>query len=271
MLALRFFVCLVASAVGLAAAWKLSRPPKKRPLLILLLAFAVAFIVFGSKILPPQWALRWDEFAWGGIGGQTLLALLIPVVGAQAADAISSRVLRYVVLALMAGAFFQQVWFGVLDSIVTRPELSRLQTKFTSTGVCLQSTGYTCGPAAAVSVLKHFGYDATEGGVGLAAETGRYYGTDEFRLTRALNKIAPGLDCHVAQFNNVDDLQNQPPVLLIVGLDADIAHYIVVYKFDGKWADYADPLGGGGRIRREGLEHGWTGRAIICEKRQAAQ
>jgi predicted double-glycine peptidase len=195
------------------------------------------------------------------------MAICIPIVGIQAADAIANRLVRVIILAVVGGALFQQVWLGVLGSLTAVPELSRLKSRFSSAGVCMQTTPYTCGPAAAVTALTRLGYPADESSIALKAETGRFYGTDEFRLAEAMNQTAKGLDCHVVDFRSVDELRGLPPVLVIINLTDDVAHYIVILKFDGKWAECADPLAGIGRRPREALERDWTARGIICDRR----
>jgi len=266
MLVIRLIACLTASIAGFWVGWHLSHRYKKMPRLSLGLGFIIGFVVFGQRALPANWALRWEEFSYASIGGPVLLAICIPIVGIQAADAISNRLLRLFVLAVVAVALFQQIWIGLLDSLIAVPELSRLKTHFASAGICMQTTGYTCGPAAAVTALARLGYQAQESSIALASETGRYYGADEFRLAQAMNQTAKGLHCHVADFRSVDDLRGLPPVIVIINLGADIAHYIVILKFDGKWAECADPMAGHIRKPREMLERDWTGRGIICDR-----
>jgi len=81
-----------------------------------------------------------------------------------------------------------------------------------------------------------------------------------------MNQTAKGLNCHVVNFRSVDELRGLPPVIIIMTLSADIAHYIVILKFDGKWAECADPMASPGRRPREMLASDWTGRGIICDR-----
>lgn len=267
MLAMRIAVCLAASIVGFGTAWYLSRRSKNMLGLSLGLGLIIGFVVFGHRLLPSLWALRWEEFAYGSVGGPALLGICIPIVGMQASNAISHRLVRIAVITLVACALFQQVWLAALDSLFAVPQLTRLKTKFTPTKVCLQTTEYTCGPAAAVTALTRLGYAADESSIALKAETGRFFGTDEFRLSRVMNQTAKGLNCHVVDFHSVDELRGLPPVIVVVNLSADVAHYIVVLNFDGNWAECADPMGGMSRRPRETLERDWTRRGVVCTRR----
>jgi ABC-type bacteriocin/lantibiotic exporter with double-glycine peptidase domain len=82
-----------------------------------------------------------------------------------------------------------------------------------------------------------------------------------------MNEVGKDLHCHVDDFRSVDDLRDKPPVLVIINLEGNLAHYVVVLAFDGKVAHVADPLAGDiARMPRAALERNWTGRVILCDR-----
>ena len=268
-MAIRLIAALLATVGGFWLGWRFSRRLGKQAVVVLglILAIFVGLAVSADSLLPASLILRWQAFEFSDFGLETLLGFCIPIVGVLVAEVITHRAVRLLVLALVGAALFQEVWFGILDALVTRAELSHLKTSFPSPGICKQTTGYTCGPAAAVTALRRLGFAAEEGTLAIAAETGRHYGTDEFRLARTMNETGQGLNCHVADFKSVDELRNRPPVLVIITLEGSLAHYIVVLAFDGKSARVADPLAGDiARMSREALEKNWTGRVIVCDR-----
>ncbi len=133
------------------------------------MAFALAY---------PQWGLRMP-LCWLVAGRMEcyLIALLAPLLVASLTGVVHSAVLRGV---MFFGAAFWVLHFALLPGIGsywTREELCGLRTHLDSNGVCTQSTGYNCGPAALVTALQKCGISAEEGELGLALETSYFNGT----------------------------------------------------------------------------------------------
>ena len=77
--------------------------------------------------------------------------------------------------------FSVSVW-PFIRPVFDRKELSRLQTQINADGVCIQTTDYTCGPAAAVTALRKLGLPAEEGKIAVQSETSSIDGTAPDRL-----------------------------------------------------------------------------------------
>ena len=88
-----------------------------------------------------------------------------------------------------------------LKQMFLRPDWNAFQDRW-SEGVCLQSSEASCGPAAAATLLRHFGREATERELAVESFSTRR-GTENWYLVRALRKrgldlqyavVAPGVE-----------------------------------------------------------------------------
>jgi hypothetical protein len=95
------------------------------------------------------------------------------------------KILISIMLVIASILFFV---FPFMTPALVRGELENLQTRFSNDGVCLQTTKYTCGPAAAVTALARFGIDAQEGELAILAYSSPQMGTADDLLARAIEK-----------------------------------------------------------------------------------
>ncbi|MFW5798123.1 MAG: C39 family peptidase [Planctomycetota bacterium] len=126
-----------------------------------------------------------------------------------------------------------------------------MKTTLTETGVCLQTSNYTCGPAAAVTALRVLGYKAHEGRLAMLGHSSFIAGTPPDLMCRAITRQwgARGVSCRVRMFGGLDDLRNEIAaghvVLAIVKANIFNDHYVTVVAFheDGHVV-VADPARG---------------------------
>lgn len=64
---------------------------------------------------------------------------------------------------------------------------------------CAQTTSWSCGPAACVSLLSHLGVDATEGEMAALCRTAPYGGTSLFHIARGLRAKLPGREVRIVK------------------------------------------------------------------------
>jgi hypothetical protein len=105
-------------------------------------------------------------------------------------------------------------------------------------GVFLQSSGATCGPACAATILKYYGIPATEQEI--AKECYTYVGgTEIWYIVRALHKR--GMTCKF-------QIQKEKPLTLpypaIAGIDIGAGHFITILNKTGDSYTLGDPLVG---------------------------
>lgn len=124
-----------------------------------------------------------------------------------------------------------------LKPILTPLDYTVLEEKFNGE-IALQSSCATCGPACAVTLLRHFGIAATERAIAMECHT-YVGGTEIWYIARALRKR--GLVC---EFVICDRQQEAVPYPAIAGIDMGTGHFITILdKVEGMY-HVGDPLVG---------------------------
>lgn len=163
------------------------------------------------------------------------------------------------------------VWFSILPFLVPaiiKNHLSTLPTRMDSSGVCFQTTDYTCGPAAAVTALAKLGLSASEGEIAILSHTSPIIGTIPDCLSRALqNRYGPeGLQCRYRSFNSVDQLKDNPVTLAVVKDRFLLDHCVAVLKVSDYTVVLADPVFGKVSMSREQFEKVWRFSGIVLKR-----
>jgi ABC-type bacteriocin/lantibiotic exporter with double-glycine peptidase domain len=146
--------------------------------------------------------------------------------------------------------------------LLVRPALAATITRFDRHGVCLQTTGYTCGPASAVTCLRRLGLSAGEGSLAIAADCGPIVGTDSQLLARALTTqfAAQGLHCDSRYVTALDQLPT--PCIAETFTPAIGGHYVAVLSIGPGVVEIGDPFSGWYSLSRQAFEKTWTHRVI---------
>ena len=97
-----------------------------------------------------------------------------------------------------------------LGPVLIEKELSNLPTTINSGGVCLQSSSYTCAPAAAVTALRELGLPANEGEIAILSHTIPILGTLPKCLRNAIQNRYEnqGLQSEYRRFDSINQLKN---------------------------------------------------------------
>jgi predicted double-glycine peptidase len=137
---------------------------------------------------------------------------------------------------------FYAVW-PFAASATNRRYLSSLPTRFDTNGICLQSTDYTCGPAAAVTALRHLGLSAGEGQIAIASHCSAAIGTPPDMLCRGLRSLyaADGLQCDLRYFSKLEHLPVGQPILAVIKYTFLEDHYVVILGMTPEYVLVADP------------------------------
>ncbi len=155
----------------------------------------------------------------------------------------------------------------VMPALVAE-KLAALQTTFDSAGVCLQTTTYTCGPAAAVTALRQLGLSGEEGQIATLAHTCPWVGTLPVCLSEALrNRYASdGLHCRFRRFDTIHELR-QPGVTLVVVKDTFRRdHCVTVLGVSDKLVTLADPAIGITSMSYQQFESIWRFAGIVLTR-----
>jgi len=104
-----------------------------------------------------------------------------------------------------------------------RKEFSQLHTRINGEGICLQNTGYTCGPAS-VTMLRRLGFSAEEGENAVLSQTSSFTGTPPDLLAGALRQKygRDGLIMDYRFFKNLDELQQAGVILAVTVVAAEV-------------------------------------------------
>jgi len=142
--------------------------------------------------------------------------------------------------------------YGLLGGVVGRD------------GVCRQTSDYSCGPAAAVTLLHHHGVPSTEEEMARLCWSSSLRGTDELRLIRGLRLRLVGYRwTPVVSRATLPQLLSQgAPVAVTLSQRPGLDHWVVVLGVDGREVSIADPASGRGLLPLEELKQRWTGQMV---------
>lgn len=148
-------------------------------------------------------------------------------------------------------------WMPFIAAVYCRAQLSQLQTIVMPNGICLQTTDYTCGPAAAVTSLRSMNLPAEEGELGLLAGTSSHGGTRSIDLADAIVRRFGKDGVRASRFSAGTPEELQPFSLTVIQLPSLIYHWVTVLDIGRERVRYADPLRGMRLVSREEFEREW--------------
>lgn len=131
-------------------------------------------------------------------------------------------------------------------------------------GVTIQSTHFTCVPAALATVLRHWGIRATEGELAYALRTA-FQGTHVARVPQVVREVgAPkGLRAQVVSMT-LGELRSLTQPAILLGYSGSVRHAVAFLRLEGDEILVGDPLTGLKRLRLQQWEREfrWSGQAI---------
>lgn len=189
------------------------------------------------------WPVRWLTF---GRGKFALIGFVSAVVLATPAFRLPRKRDRKAVLALITSIVLGVAVWPFAAAALVQPQLKSLQTRVDQDAVCLQSTHYTCGPAAAVTALRKLGLPAEEGELALLAFTSPAIGTAPDILAQTLQKryCKDGLTARLSSFKRIEELKGAEPTIVVTKLSFLIDHYVTVLEVTEDKVIIGDPLTG---------------------------
>ncbi len=176
---------------------------------------------------------------------------------------------RMAVSALMACVVFVMSIWPFLAPAFNRNELASLTTRFDGNGVCIQNTGYTCGPASAVTALRRLGFAADEGTLAIAAHTSAAMGTPPDILSHALQDRygKDGLICEYRVFKNLGNLKTTGLTLAVVRFNLFYDHYVTVLAVNDSEVTIGDPAAGLTTLSPAEFEKEWRFTGIVLKRK----
>ena len=177
--------------------------------------------------------------------------------------------LLLIILTVLVIAFslsFCVTYFG--PSIWIHHELQNLHTTFSKDGICIQTTGFTCGPAAAVTILRQLGIEAQESELAICSKCTPKGGTTNELLTIAIKKLygKKGIDCSIIHFDSVDQLKESCPLIAVIKLSSVVSHYTVILEVTEDKVITGDPIGGKKEWFYDDFEQRWHSIGIVVKR-----
>jgi hypothetical protein len=228
------------------------------PLLLVVLIAVPRWIPRAEVLVPFKWIMaNRTEFAAMAIICSTLLTTPLCRLKLRR---------QRIAVAVFMGSF--TVYFSVLPFLVPAfaySHLSKVSTTIDADGVCLQSNGYNCGPAAAVTVLRKRGIPAEEGALAIRAHTTQFAGTPTDSLCTAIQEEY-GVSCHTVYGVQLADLRGKEPFIAVVRYGFLIDHYVTVLAATESGLAIGDPLTGLRHCTPEEFGREWRKIAILIEE-----
>ncbi len=210
------------------------------------------------------------SFSWVGQGHIEPLAFsfLLPAVFGMLIPRLKiprQRLMVWVLAAVGTG------YLGVMpfvESALVRQRLQGLET-WREDGICLQTTEFTCGPAAAVTSLHQLGLQAEESELAIAACTTPSRGTSVGQLANAIESLFSdqGVKCRFVRFSSVEQMHDLCPVIVTVKYRFMIDHFVTVLAVEDDTVVLADPLKGTERLSYEDFCCKWRRIGIVVTRR----
>jgi hypothetical protein len=238
-----------------------------------LLGYAVPLLLVGviaallwqprMQLLPPfSWIMAdRTEFAATALIWTTLLTTPL--------SRLQNRRERRAVVVFM---ILCTTWFSIMPFLLPAflyHHLSGLKTTLNQDGVCIQSTDYNCGPAAAVTALRKIGIRAEEGELAVWSHTNYFSGTPTDSLCAAIRK-GYAVPCRTLYFSSVNELKGKEPLVAVIKFGFLVDHYVAVLSVTDTEVTAGDPLIGWRTYTHGQFEEVWRKCAIVFEKDPAA-
>lgn len=207
---------------------------------------------------PFRWVLAGrTEFALLAVVYTLLMTTLVVRLGRK-----RERILLSV---LMVACVFSQSILAFLMPAFNYRQLTDLQTLVDGDDVCLQSNGYTCGPAAAVTALRRIGVEAEEGELAILAHTTHMTGTQPDVLCQVIRERY-GVACRQVWFRDISELRPCVPVVAVVKFAFLIDHFVTVLDVTQEWVIVGDPLVGRVEMTHEKFAKRWRRCGIVLDR-----
>jgi len=221
-------------------------------------------LVLGQTILACETA---PPFVWivSGRNEYFFLGLFYPWLLIPLAGKLKTRRTRILIHVFLSQSLIIYTLLPFLLPAMMAGYYSQLDSVFLPGGICLQSTGHTCGPAAAVTALKQMGIASREGELARMAATSPITGTQTDLLCRSLNRFLVDTRriAEFKRFRSMPELSAYPFALVCIRLNLWTDHIVTVMNVSDSGITIADPLKGRVFLTRKRFERQWNQTAII--------
>lgn len=175
---------------------------------------------------------------------------------------------RVGVCLLMGALLARFALLPFLMPALIQDELAHLESTIDDNGVCLQTTRYTCGPAAAVTALLRLGLPASESQIAILSHASPAVGTLPACLSRALRRryAGDGLRCQYRRFDSIAQLAGAGITLAIVRSAFLQDHCVAVLDVSNRTVTIADPMIGIVAVPLEEFQTMWRFCGVVLTR-----
>jgi len=223
-------------------------------------AVSMPIILMIALVRQQAWLAFVDGFAFFTYGRNeyVFMSLAIPLSLATLIGRTEQRRMKILLALLIAAGSLNFSIAPFLAPAFVYRKLASLETTFIG-DVCIQSTGYTCGPACAVTALKMLGIDADEGRIAIAAHTTTITGTPDDILAKTIERLYgdQGVTCTCRYYDSIEQLKGKCPVIATIKFGALVDHYITIMEITPDYIMAGDPLAGKTRLTYEEFKDKW--------------
>jgi predicted double-glycine peptidase len=210
---------------------------------------------------PASWMLI-------GLRKYALLGFVVTMVLTTPLSRLPRKRDRALVIVFMTVLVLVRCVWPFLAPLPQREELAHLQTRIGSDGVCRQTTGYTCGPASAVTGLRKLGLPGEEGSIAILSNTSSTTGTEPDILAQALQKEYQenGLKAEYRFFQSISELKQACPTLAVVKFGFLVDHFVTVLAVTDTEVVVGDPLEGLNRMTYGEFRDKWRFSGVVLSR-----
>lgn len=258
-----FVLLIVFSYLGFLLGKRIAR--LKKIFWVLCTSFCIASIIFyilvnyypavEFKLIPTFLAAFYEILNF------IPSAMILIGIGFERVTERNKRALKLFGIFVFIVALFQTSCIFVGHTV--REEEFRINEE----GVCIQSTGYTCGAASAVTLLRHYEIYATELEMAKLSRTRPALGVRMASLARAIGEKVREKNLSVELFKtNWETLKNlRKPCIVDVDWALFVSHVIVLLETGDSKVKIADPLSGVVYWDKKRFLDKWLGSVIIVK------
>jgi predicted double-glycine peptidase len=249
--------------------WRIGRLRGRWWLLGYAVSMLIVIVLNVNRYVPStlntpaaQWLLagRKDLFLLG------IAAILGIVPCMRQVGPLRTRVLLAVFMGVL---LLRSSLLPIAGPVLDRAQLESLPTVIDENNVCLQTTNYTCGPAALVSALRAFDIKETESNAAIATGCNSYSGTRSADIVEYVNRAYGryGLHASYRYVASLDELRGLGGVAIAeVRSNFWMDHFVTIVGWDGSSPIVADPFSGQFESSGEGFEKIWRKKAIVIRR-----
>lgn len=241
----------------------------RRPYWVLGYVLSLSFVAV--LLLGRTTALRFTApFSWlAATRMQFIMAALAATLGLTTPLSRLPHRWEKIVVSLLMGVFLLR--FSLLPFLMPallQDKLVGLETTIDDSGVCLQSTRYTCGPASAVTALLRLGLPASEGQIAILSHASPTVGTLPACLSKALRDRyeADGLKCHYRNFDSITQLGRSGITLAVVKNAFLQDHCVTVLGVSDETVTIGDPVTGLTAMSHDQFRTTWRFSGIVLRR-----